>query len=105
MPFAYLFACRPSRGYVTFEDVRDAYRLAATCTCNTQKDAMYHVFGLDRNRVELYYPIVEQLEYAWTLDAETDATMETKKATSKPDLRAKAFKIFEMGPIKITWNV
>ena len=61
MNFAHLFVSYPARGYVTMEDVHDAYQCTRYIYCSKQREALFMSLGLDYRRVELYYPIVISL--------------------------------------------
>lgn len=60
--FAYLFALKPVRGYVTFDDVHDAVYIAKRYVCPRQREALYLSYGLDPQIVEKYYHTVCSLE-------------------------------------------
>lgn len=59
-----VFQMFPGPSVVCLEEVRAAYEVCSSLT-GAQKEACYIVFGLDGRAVDMFLPIVEELDQAY----------------------------------------
>jgi hypothetical protein len=67
---AHLFSMRPPYGFVTMHDVAEAYEQVRSVPniSSMTREAIYHSYGLDADRVERLYPIMKTLETSWSIE-------------------------------------
>jgi hypothetical protein len=73
-----IFQLDPPCGDVTLEDVEDIYPVCKNIRDDKLRYACYACYGMDMKKVEMYYPIVKDLQTQFEKCTQLDRTFELR---------------------------
>lgn len=68
-----IFQMDPPCGTVTLEDVDAIYPIAQAMNNREQRYACYSIYGIDMEKVEKYYHIVQRMQHQYNLQKQREA--------------------------------